>query len=833
MNDAQKKLILVCNAHLDPVWLWQWQEGLAETLTTFRTAAEFCEEYDGFVFNHNEALLYKWVEEYEPELFGRIKRLVSQAKWHIMGGWYLQPDCNLPAGESLVRQIVVGKNYFREKFGVEPEVAINFDPFGHTRGLVQILKKSGYSGYLFCRPDGKWLELPDDDFIWAGYDGSEIIARRASDHYNTYLGKAGEKIENWLKDNAESDFGMILWGIGNHGGGPSRLDLENIKEIQRENPDWEIVHGKPEDYFNILKDRENELPKYDKSLNPWAVGCYTSMAEVKHKHRHLENEFYSTEKTITNAWAQGLMEYPQEQLQEVLEDMLFCEFHDVLPGTAIRKVEEYALQRLYHGLEICSRLKSKAFFKLLAGEAAAEEGEFPIYVYNHHPYDVEETIVAEFQPPEPNFERDKFLIPKIYDKNGEEIPFQLEKEGSNILDDHRKRVVFRANLKASSMNLFPCFLNKIPKEEKQESPGNFHFKNDRMEFKIDKKSGLPSIYKVDGKNYLKSGAFKFLVMKDYPDPWGMRMSSFSDIAGDFRLMNEKESAAFAGIAGEKLKPVRIIEDGAIRTVVEALFKYNHSAICVRYKIPKEGAEIEIEADVHWNEKDKMLKLAVPKSLKKPICIGQTAYGRENFESGGNEKVAQKWLAIISKNNRDALTIINDRTYGFDIMDGELRLSLLRSPAYAGHPVEGNEQILRQDRYEPRIDQGRRKFRFWMNAGKAEDRLDNIDMEAQVKAEFPMALCCYPSGGGNKAKQGIKLSDSSVIMSTLKKAENDNKSVLRLFEATGIKRDVKVEVPVLEKEIELEFTPFEIKTVVIDPESGHFEETNILERSYEH
>jgi len=131
----KKKVHLLCNSHLDPVWQWQWQEGAAETLSTFRTAAELCEQNKTFVFNHNEAILYKWIHEYEPALFARIQKLVKQGRWHIMGGWYLQPDCNMPSGESFVRQILLGKEYFRKHFGVEPKTAINFDPFGHCRPL--------------------------------------------------------------------------------------------------------------------------------------------------------------------------------------------------------------------------------------------------------------------------------------------------------------------------------------------------------------------------------------------------------------------------------------------------------------------------------------------------------------------------------------------------------------------------------------------------------------------------------------------------------------------------------------------------------------------------
>ncbi len=163
--NKQKRIHLLCNAHLDPCWLWEWEEGAGEAISTFHTAVQLCREFDNFIFNHNEAILYKWVENFVPELFENIRELVTQGKWHIMGGWFLQPDCNLPSGESIIRQILIGKSYFKEKFGVEPTSAINFDPFGHSRGLVQILKKSGYNSYLFGRPHPEIFSLPENGFI--------------------------------------------------------------------------------------------------------------------------------------------------------------------------------------------------------------------------------------------------------------------------------------------------------------------------------------------------------------------------------------------------------------------------------------------------------------------------------------------------------------------------------------------------------------------------------------------------------------------------------------------------------------------------------------------
>lgn len=828
----KKTLYLICNAHLDPVWLWEWEEGAGEVLSTFRSAAKLCEEFEELVFNHNEAVLYQWVEQFEPELFIKLQDLVSRKKWHIMGGWYVQPDCNIPSGESFVRQILVGKRYFRTKFGVEPKTAINFDPFGHTRGLVQILKKSGYSSYLFCRPDPKGYSLPSEDFIWVGYDGSEILARRATDHYNSFMGKARQRVEEWLEKNRDKEFGVLLWGIGNHGGGPSRLDLEQLRELLTEESDWTICHAVPEDYFERLAKKSNQLPRHTADLNPWSVGCYTTMARIKQKHRELENTYYKTEKMVTSAFCQGLMDYPSEPFRVALEDLLFCEFHDILPGSCISEAEASALQGMDHGLEILARLKAKAFFVLLSGQPPAGEGEFPIFVYNHHPFPVEETIICEFQPQEPNENKAIFWLPEIYDENQTKIPFQLEKESCNISVDQRKRVVFRATLKPSQMNRFSCQLKEVVPEPKSYEPAGkeIEVKSEDVQVIVDSESGWIKAYRVSGTDYLSPDSFQALVVEDYPDPWGMLVNSFRKVVGSFSLMTKKESARFAGISFPELDPVRVIEDGPVRTVVEALFKYRSSSLCVRYKIPKQDNAFEIEVRVYWNEKDRMLKLSIPTAFAEGGCRGQVAYGVEDFKDRGVELVAQKWIGVYSANNQHGLTVINDGTHGFDFAEGELRISLLRSAAYAAHPVGDNIHIVPQDRLEPRIDQGERVFRFWVQGGEASQRFSSIDREALVKNETLMVLSCVPSGTGIKLHPGICLDDEVVQATAIKKAEDKNWLILRLFEPTGEQRSTKVTIPGRSLSFEVTLKGFEIKTLAVDLDTDEVFEVDLLERT---
>ena len=838
--NAHSRLVLVCNSHIDPVWLWPWEEGLAATLATFRAAADLCDRFDGFVFCHNEAVLYQWVEEYEPALFVRIQTLVQKRKWHIMGGWYLQPDCNLPSGESLVRQILAGRLYFRDRFGVEPRVAVNLDPFGHSRGLVQILAKTGYDGYLFCRPGGKDLQLPADDFVWEGYDGSTVVAHRSADHYNSQRGQARAKAESWVRTHPGQSDGLLLWGVGNHGGGPSREDLRALAGLMAEPGDRAIVHGTPEDYFSGLAARAGELPRVAGDLNPWAVGCYTSMSTVKRAHRRLEHRYFGAERMLADCAVQGLLPYPGPELAAALRALLFCQFHDVLPGSSIAEVETQALQRLHYGLDVVDRLRARAFFALASGQAPAGDGDYPILVYNPHPYPVTGTVVCEFQPPEPNFNLETMLVPELTGPGGEPVAAQVEKESCNIQMDQRKRLVFRASLGAACMTRYHCRIREVPRDTAvrggrlQPAPvrpvsGVHRHDGEGFTAEVDGATGLLCRYRVDGFDYVAPGTFRPLVIRDSADPWGMKVRAFRDVIGAFTLMTPTEAAAFAGVAAGALAPVRVIEDGPVRTIVEALFAWRRSAICLRYVLPRQGSELLVQAQVSWQEKDTMLKLAVPTTLEGMRVRSEVAYGVECHTRTSEELLGHTWLACVSADGDRALTIVNDGTYGFDAAGSEVRLSCLRSPAHAGHPVDDVTPIVRQDRFEPRVDQGEHVFQFWLAGGPAARRLEAISREAAVRHDPPVALNMFPSGQGAPAAQGPTLSDDVVRITAAKLSEDGRSLILRLFEPTGVPRTTTVHVETLGVHAAVALGPWEIRTLAIDLATRQVATVDLLER----
>jgi len=823
------KIHLVSNAHLDPVWLWDWEEGAGEALSTFRSAAALCQEFPAFVFNHNEAILYRWVEEYEPALFKRIQRLVKEKRWHILGGWYLQPDCNMPCGESFVRQILAGKRYFRRKFGVEVRTASNLDPFGHSRGLVQILAKAGYDSYIFCRPGRIDGSLPAEDFVWVGFDGSEVMASLVSAHYNSPGGEAKKKVLDWIATNPGRELSLLLWGVGDHGGGAYRIDLRELGDLTKEQKSCEVRHSHPEAYFKDLKKKRPKLPRHAKDINPWAVGCYTTMARIKQKHRLLENDLFLAEKMAAAASYQGLMTYPREELREAHLDLAFSQFHDILPGSAIQEAEESSVRRLDHGLEILSRIKARAFFVMANREMPAPEDEIPIFAYNPHPFKVKGVFTCEFQPYEINRSR-RYLFPQIF-SDRKPLPSQPEKEASNLNLEWRKKVVFAAQLEPGRMNRFVCRLEKRPRKpapQIKEEGGKIVFRTREIEVVINAGTGLIDVYRIKGRDFLAANAFTPLVMSDNADPWGMTVKRFRDTAGRFELAAAREGSEASGISVRPASSVRIVEDGSIRTVVESVLTYGRSVIFQRYKLPRQGTEIGVELRVHWNEKDRMLKLAVPTLFPQARYIGQTAYGVAELPADGNEAVAQKWVAVVSDRDDAALTVINDCIYGSDFLEGELRLSLLRSAAYSADPVPSGPMVA-QDRYVPRIDQGERMFRFWINGGKRSSRLTAVDREALVKNEKPPLLAFFPAGRGKRSQPFVLLSDPAVEISALKKAEDGNELIIRLFEPTGRGRTTMLSLPWAGAKKTVRLRAFEIKTLAFNRKTGRFHELDLLER----
>ena len=810
------KIHLICNAHIDPVWQWDWQEGVCAALSTFASAVDLAEDFD-YIFCHGEVTLYKFVEEYAPALFAKIQKLVKEGKWHIMGGWYLQPDNNMPSGESFTRQILVGKEYFEEKFGVDPTTAICFDAFGHTRGLVQIITKCGQDSMLICRPHRDLLPLEHDQFLWEGLDGSTIKVNR-SETYNSPLGNAVNNIKEKIADMKArgelTEAVCVLWGVGNHGGGPSRKDLQDIASYMKES-EHTLVHSTPEVFIADIQ------PSYKVNHSLWTAmpGCYTSMSNVKKLHIELENELYSTERICAVAALKTGNVYPTKELRETTVDLLNAEFHDILPGSMVRSGEGSAFRYIYSGLFRAENCKMKAFYSLLDGEKKAYEGEYPIFVFNMQPYDREENIVCEFMLSDQNWDTENVSHIFVYDEDRNCLPCQVIKEESNITLDWRKKIVFSGKLKALSLNRFSVEVQFKPVEETKLTE-NLTFVIGENTIAIDKQTGLLRSFKVGGREYIKDG-FQPLMFDDNADPWAMSKIQQKQMG--------KNPVPFAlqggGLFGD-LENVHIVEHGDIYTAVECFFHKDNSRVRLEYKIYNNKPYIDVDVDVFWQEANKMLKLAIPVQFDGTF-VGQTAFGTNELFMDGRECVAHRFMAIEGTDR--CLAVLNNCSYACSYKDNTMYLSLVRGTSYAAHPIpdfsgqstleDGIRELITSKQFVKKADQGERNFSFRVVVCQ-KDEMERYADEFNLK---PYAVNAFPLGL-NKAMVpfNIKISDSNIVLHALKKADKGEGYILRLM--NNSKEIKSVELCVLREKIDLDFGKYEVKTVEFN---GQLEEIKQL------
>ena len=852
---------LIANAHLDLVWLWRWEEGCTEGLSTFATACDLLDEYEELIFCHNEAVLYDWVERLAPPLFERIRAHVAAGRWHIMGGWWLQPDVNLPMGESTIRNILLGRRYFGERFGVRPRTAVNFDSFGHARGLVQILKRADFDSYLVYRPGPQHYPFVDHDFIWEGLDGSEIVVHRSDEGYNSVWGLAADKLAAFMGEGGEprhrahpevapspQPVSLFLWGVGDHGGGPTREDLEGLRALLAEQPEGRLVHSWPERYFEALAKAEGPaLPRVARGLNPVAPGCYTSQIRVKQGHRRLELELYAAERMAAVAALRYGRPYPAALFDEVMEDLAFVEFHDALPGTATQEVEEDTLRVLAHSLERLSRERLSSLIALSSEAPRATPGRSTLMIFNPHPYALDEVIACEVGLPRQNWDGD-FMYPQA-SVDGVDIPTQAEKESSNFSLDWRKRAVMQLHLEPMALTRVELRFSPIPARPVYEpimAEADYVFETESLRVVIDLSTGLIASYCVDGIDYFAAAAGRLELRDDTSNPWSIH-SRFSHVRRTFSLASPAQTTAFAGLDAELIDPIRVIEDGPVRTVVEAIFALEDSRICVRYLLPKRGRHVDVELLVDNRHKQQSLKWLLPLGEEGELW-GQILAGRERLNEDGAEAVHQQWL-LYRRPDGHALALFNDGIYGVNCEEGVVGLTLLRSAGYtASDFVMG--RALQERQWAPRMEQGQRRYRFRLLGGEREALEPGLDRLALSFNDPPYVQPYNPIspayGGLEGSHRGradepfMRLSPDSVVLWALKRSARhaegevgktpvrEEAYTLRLFESSGRAQTARLEIPSLGIDAAIELGGFEIATLRIEPEDGNVLRETLLE-----
>jgi alpha-mannosidase len=311
-----RTLHLIGNAHIDAVWLWPWEEGFAEVKATFRSALDRMTEYPEFVFTCSSAAYYDWIEHNEPAMFDEIRQRVNEGRWRITGGWWVEPDCNIPSGESFVRQALIGQHYFASRFGRIARVGYNPDAFGHAGSLPQILRLARLTGYTFLRPEPHEREMATNLFWWESPDGSRVLAFRINFGY-TMWGDLEEHIRRHMDRFVDgTDALMCFYGVGNHGGGPTRANLDTIRALDGADDVAVLRHSWPGAFFEAVADA-SDLPVVRDELQHHAVGCYAAVSGIKRWNRQAEELLGFAERWASIAFRERLQPYPGRVVERV------------------------------------------------------------------------------------------------------------------------------------------------------------------------------------------------------------------------------------------------------------------------------------------------------------------------------------------------------------------------------------------------------------------------------------------------------------------------------------------------------------------------------------
>jgi len=825
MPQNKPVLHLVCNAHLDPVWQWDWQEGCLEAISTFRHAVEFLEIYPDLIFNHNEALLYEWVEQYAPPLFDRIRECVQRGRWHISGGWFLQPDCNMPEGESFVRLALYGRRYFAEKFGVEPQVAYNFDAFGHNGSLPQILSKLGFEMYIHTRPSQSDLDLPASFYRWQGVDGSKIyVYRSPTGSYCNEEGQVGRTVERMIQECGDQPYDqLLLWGVCDHGGGATHADMHVLQEwMGREDLPFVLRHSTPAAFLAARRAQDPEPPIHSGDLQKCFTGCYTSEAATKRAHRKLDALVHKAERYAAAAAIQAGAKVPGCKLDKAWRGHLFNTFHDILPGSS-------AEPGIASARAIFGHAEFEASEAILASQLALTQGEplgagIPLFVFNPHPHPVSAPVVTDFMtgwrpvsldPSRP------FCGLHLETAEGEVVPAQSEKSHSNIGLDWRRRLAFVAEVPAAGIRRYRILLDADESVENEivdsfcQRDGAFVLENPF--FRLELAAGLVRrlFDKRAGVEIVRGPAFVPLVMHDPGDAWGHRVDAYRDVAGTFSFVDDEDTGYLMnGLRGRRPE-IQLVERGPVRTVAETLLRWGRSTIRMRYVLWHRLPYLDIDMRINWEERRKMLKLSLPSPSSFARAQAAIPFGAIDRPLDGGEHTGNRWV-MLTREDGHALAVLNSAQHGFDVTAAEFRQTLLRSPV-VNHMSFWDP--LPEDRAFEFLDLGQHDVLLRLLSGPAAEIGRQVGLESDLlhMPLDPIVEMGLPKPGQGHPKEArgalpgvLALSDRRISLSALKRAEDGTTWAVRCANTTGEAVRCQVQFAGCAP-VDALFEPFEAKT----------------------
>jgi alpha-mannosidase len=812
-GDRSRPLLhLIGNSHIDPVWLWQWPEGYQEVRATFRSALDRMNEYPEFIFTCDSAAYYEWVEEIDPDMFAEIQARVAEGRWELVGGWWVEPDCNLPSGESFVRQALVAQRYFLEKFGRIATVGYNVDPFGHNGMLPQILRRSGMGCYVFMRPGPHELPLPAPIFWWESPDGSRVLTYRLPHEYCAPREDLGNHLDKSIAQLPERWAEMMaFYGVGNHGGGPTRENLDSIRRLDGVGVMPRLRHSTPERFFKAIESSGLEFPVHRDDLQHHAVGCYAAHSGIKRWMRRAENELGSAEGWAALSRVVTGHAYPRAEFVRAWKQVLFNQFHDTLGGTAIEPAYRDARDQLGETSAIAGRAQNLAIQSLSRLiDLPTDTTYVPIAVFNPHAWPVRATVELEYGGLKPS--------DGLRDDEGRSISFQPIQSYATV-SSWRSRLAFEADLPPFGYRTYRMTADSPRPTDTPLRATATSLENDHVRLEIEPSSGRIAalVLREAGRDVVDLADPRrahAAVVEDTSDTWGHRRLAYRDEIGIFRPT-----------------AVELVEDGPVRAILRVTSRYGDSSLTEDFILAASAAAIDLRVIVDWREHAKLLKLRFPTRLEDVAATYEIPYGAIRRPANGEEEPGQRWVdasgSVAGVDGRFGLAILNDGKSSFDVMGGEIGVTALRSPIFAHHePTTPKDGV----RYQFQ-DQGIQRFSLsiaphpgdWSAAGLAR-------RAAELNQRPTVLLESYHDGPLPLAGSYASIEPDHLVLGAVKLAEDGDDLVVRVVETAGRRATAHLALTAIQRELTFEIGAFEIRTFRFRTDaSSEALETDLLER----
>lgn len=767
------------HAHIDLAWLWPIRETIRKGARTFSTALRNMEKYPDYVFGMSQPQLYQWMKERYPQLYAEVKERIQEGRWEAQGAMWVEPDTNISGGEALVRQILYGKRFFRQEFGKDMKVLWLPDVFGYTGSLPQLLKKSGVDYMMTQKLSWSVYNThPHHSFFWEGIDGTRVLTHLPpEDTYNSPgAPRSLTKIEQSYLDRNVSEHALMLFGIGDGGGGPGEEHLERVERERNLLGLPPVVQEPAITFFERLEQESDRFHTYRGELYlEKHQGTLTTQARNKWYNRKLEKALRELEFAASLLWAldKKAADYPAERLEEIWKEMLLYQFHDILPGSSITRVYDESLERYGKLLPEVQALATEAYGRV-AGSSGIQSGE--LVLFNSLPWERREWVGT----------KEGLRLVKVPAMSWVKLKEAVQPGG-----------VSPATLIAEDLKL----------------------ENERLAVRFAEDGSILSLLdKAVGRETIRTGAQAnvFTVYHDDGDAWDFPRDYRDTVAGTMKLASRRTY-----VAGPQ-------------AVVEQEYRFGESVLKQTIRLLAGEELLRFETEIDWRESGKMLRVAFPLNVVSDQVNCEIQFGvlkrpttRNNaIEFARDEICAHHYIDLSQPDYGVAL--LNDSKYGHSAEDGILDLNLLRSPSYP----------------DPVADQAEGHCFTYALYPHQHDFIQAGVYRKGYELNVPISIVesiAPAEGGTSSATQAtapseafalVGIDHSHVMLEAVKKAEDSDHLILRLYETSGADSEgilrfglncrTVEEANLLEeptallaeqvKELPLRFTPFEIKTI---------------------